>query len=150
MLDNKQISDIIDQEIDFIGQLYVEYEQLTSYKDILSSGEKIRSLASLFYDFVDRIAHVLKNGEIIATSERILDLGARFRQELSITNIFSSSTIKRLQPFLELYNTYSQVYPDKIERSKIIAMYYQFPEITAGVALDLRTAAQNLRNRHAQ
>ena len=146
MLTDLQLADLIEQEIDFIGQLYVEYEQLTSYEDILISAEKIRSLASLFYDFIDRIAHVLKNGEVIATSDKALE----FTPNSPAADFFQQTTIESLQPFLTLYNRYSEVYPQEIEPDKIVEMYHQFPQVTERVAGDLRNAAYLLRKHNAR
>lgn len=147
MRNNQQLSEIIDQEIDFIGQLFVEYEQMTSYQDILTSQDNLRSLASLYFDFVDRIVQVLKSRDMFQNPGKSPE--KRFLN-LRLANIVSPPTIALMQPFLQFYENYSNVYPDKINREEIVALYHQLPEATENVARDLRNEAQKLRTTNAR
>ena len=137
-------ADIIDQEIDFIGQLYVEYEQMTRYEDILTAPDQIRSLASLFFDFVNRLFLLKENAEAEGITAPAVDTN-------NPQNLFflSPETRTTFHPFLDFYREYPQRYPSRIDAGEVRQLYHQFPEATRLVAADLRTFSQKLRGENA-
>lgn len=146
MLTNMQFAELIDQEIDFIGQLYVEYEQLTSYEDILTSPEKRITLASLFHDFVDRIFQLLKQSD---AGGNPADVAANKNWTKRLTHIFVFETLSILDPYFSLYDRYLEIYPERLEAEKIVRLYHLFPQACENVARDLRGLSKKLRGENA-
>ncbi len=116
---------VIEQELDFIGQLYVEYEQITAYPDALTRPDQLRSLASLFYDFIDRLQHIVRSAEEVSPIAELVSL-------------LGLNTMRLLKPFLEHYRRYGEFYPDNIAADRIVQLYELFPDAVEQVAGDLR------------
>jgi hypothetical protein len=146
--------DTIEQEIDFIGQIYVEWEQLATYDDILISPENLRSLASLFHDFADRLFRVvrLKNELLEPGSTAGVVIIADSPAEIpgSWESVFRDETIRLLQPFLDFYRQYKNIYPDKIIREQVDALFHAFPDASEKSAADLRNLLKSQRKPDAQ
>lgn len=136
----QNFADLIDQEIDFIGQLFVEYEQMTRYDDVLEAPDQIRSLASLFYDFVNRLFQIVEEG-----SSSGLFPDSDSDPERAIRAFISSETRQPLQPWIRFYQEYPHTYPAAIDADNVRQLYHQFPEITRRVAGDLRDFSRKLR-----
>ncbi|MEJ2634185.1 MAG: hypothetical protein P8184_02705 [Calditrichia bacterium] len=154
--DLKKYADFLslaDQEIDFIAQLYVEFEQLTTYPDILESEDHLRSLASLFYDFTDRL---LRIGKYCAEFEiwaepvnRKLSADAGHKSGIIFEIIFSENTLKLLNPFLSFYRNYSEVYPAKLSKSEIARLFDLFFSASESSAQEITALLKNLRDSSA-
>jgi len=121
---------MIEQELDFIGQLYVEYEQITTYPDALTHPDQLRSLASLFYDFMDRLQHIVRSAE-------------EENPNAELASLLGPNTMRRLKPFLEHYRRYSEFYPDNIDADRIVQLYELFPDAAEQVAGELRRWLEN-------
>jgi hypothetical protein len=138
-------ADFVEQEIDFIGQLYVEYEQMTRYEDILTAPDQIRSLASLFYDFVNRIFMLRESSETASLPENFSLEPAHSGEVASELFFLSRNTLSVLGPFLDFYREYPSTYPARIDPDTVRMLYHLFPEATREVAADLRQVARTLR-----
>lgn len=138
-------ADFVEQEIDFIGQLYVEYEQMTRYDDILTAPDQIRSLASLFYDFVNRIFMLRESSETVSLPEEFSVEPANSGEVSCELFFLSRNTLSVLGPFLDFYREYPDKYPAHIDPNTVRMLYHLFPEATREVAADLRQIARTLR-----
>ena len=143
MVEQTQLSDLIDQEVDFIGQLFVEFEQLSAYPDILEAADKLRSLASLFFDFMERIHQALKHKEVTAG-------GAEETGPAGDLSVFPEPQKKILQPYFRFHRRYREMYPDKIDPAEIRKLFHHFPAAAETAASLLRQYSQNLRNADAR
>ncbi len=154
--DSKKYADFLalaDQEIDFIAQLYVEFEQLTTYPDILESEDHLRSLASLFYDFTDRLLRIGKYGaEFEIWTEPVngkLSAAAGDKSEIIFEILFSENTLKLLNPFLSFYKNYSEVYPEKLSESGIARLFDLFFRASESSAQEIMALLKSLRDSSA-
>ncbi len=138
----------IEQEIDFIGQLYVEFEQLMKYPDIYDTPANLRSLVSLFRDFVDRIWHLIKAGNDLNVWEALPEKTppGEIADELApiLARLFTPLTGALLEPFLRLYRQYATVYPDRIVWEEVVILAERFWKVSERVAGDLRTLQRDL------
>lgn len=139
-----ELISVAEQEIDFIGQLFVEYEQLAAYSDILTSPDKIRSLASLFYDFVDRAKHVISLGQ-----EQNLWTSGPFGETDLPAGFFSGETSHRMKPFIRFYKDYKKSYPENISSGQVRELFYRFPQATEFLAADFRGLIRHLEEKPA-
>ncbi|MHA1768087.1 MAG: hypothetical protein ACTSVK_17710 [Promethearchaeota archaeon] len=147
---SEDLPDVIDQEIDFIGQLFLEYEQFTTNPDVLNRQDGIRSLEGIFYDFVDHVVHIIRFGFDLVNYQEESDESPFISAEddrikFFLGLILSDKTLNQFDPFLKFYSGFSYLYPSKIDLNILTNLISDFPHTVESVSADLRIFAQKLR-----
>ncbi|GAB4338296.1 MAG: hypothetical protein Kow0037_22120 [Calditrichia bacterium] len=126
----RKFTDLIYQEIDFIGQLFVEFEQLAAYEDVLTSRDNRESLVSLFRDFADRV----------------VQLGAAKWPDLKppdrCKKLLDATAFARFQPYLHLHQMYAFARSVLADSPDVDNLFRDFPEACQMVVGCLRSQTE--------
>jgi len=123
--------------------LYIEYTQFSADTLNLDKVECRACVAGIFFDFVERIKHVIEFGFTLVLFKKNLSNGI----EMSYKNYFSTnlfkkvftqSTFDRLIPFLNFYQINAETPPLKIRQEHICNLFQSFPEVVESVTKYLR------------
>ncbi|GAB4367970.1 MAG: hypothetical protein Kow0042_08930 [Calditrichia bacterium] len=152
-MERNQCASLLDQEINFIGQLVVEFDQLAQYDDVLTAPEHLLSLATLFNDFMERIHRALKYLRLYEkTGNPPLKENDPLKniQGDTFSSVFQDDTLTELGAFLNYRQKFPEIYPDKINAEELIQLFHQFTPAAENVARDLRELSRKLRENHAR
>ncbi|MFZ0389479.1 MAG: hypothetical protein WAN36_03395 [Calditrichia bacterium] len=130
--------DVIEQEFDFIGQLFVEFEQMMSYARFFDTADNRRSLATLFYDFSERlhqIAAAALSGKNLKENKGVSPVFPE--------GLFCTETEEKLAVFFNFYEKFINCYPYEIAYPELKKLAVLFPEIVEMAAADLRRFLKN-------
>lgn len=126
----KKFTDLIYQEIDFIGQLFVEFEQLAAYEDVLTSRDNRESLVSLFRDFADRVV------QLAAT------IWPALKPPEGCRRLLSQEAFDHFQPYLHLHQMYAFARSVLADSPDVDTLFRDFPEVCQTVVGCLRSQTE--------